>query len=156
MLVSCISVRCCHSCCAAGIRSRSRGARRPSLDCNSSPGIRAQGMPDDQAHPQPRAQKKKAHELIDHRLRNRPAFPARRFYDLLRALSGDRMFCHRHGRNASALSPTSRQRRGAKTTRRRRPLRRLAPKASIASRNPTFVTIAKRPSGGAGRAENCL
>src|SRR3974390_288898 len=58
---------------------------------------RAQGMPGAYLHPQPRVQKRKVHEhqspqvkpSIRHSLRNG-------FNGLLRALPGDRAFCHRH------------------------------------------------------------
>ena len=80
---------------------------------------------------------------------NNPAFPARRFYDLFRALSGDRAFCHRprcdaehrHQVNASVEAP--------------RPhgfvVRETGAFVCCAIRghripHPTFVTIAKRPS----------
>jgi len=83
-----------------------------------------------------------------------PAFPARWFYGFLRALLGDRAFLSPSSARCEASSPTWRQRRGVRTTRLRRPLpgtlRHWSAKAAIASRL-TSVTIAKRPSAGAGR-----
>ena len=49
-------------------------------------------MPGAQSHPQPRVQKRKAHELATTGPPNIPAFPARWFYGLLRDLLGDRAF----------------------------------------------------------------
>ena len=52
---------------------------------------RAQGMPGAQPHPQPCVRKVKAHKLKSPQVgRNIPAFPARWFYGLCRALPGDR------------------------------------------------------------------
>jgi hypothetical protein len=62
--------------------------------------------------------------------------------------------CHRHQRDTEVSSPTWRQRRGVKTTRLRRPHRRASSARadpSIAFQ-PTFVTIAIRPSCRAGTA----
>ena len=91
--------------------------------------------------------------------RKSPAFPARWCYDLFRALSGDRAFCHRRRRNARALSPTSRQHRGAKTTRLRRPLTRaFVPRTASVHRipHPTFRDDREAPLlSGTGRANRC-
>jgi hypothetical protein len=109
---------------------------------------RAQGMPDAQPHPRPHVQRKKHMSFSHHRSGRVTGTPCAMFYDLFRALSGDRAFLSPSlAAMREASSPTSRQRRGVKTTRLRRP--RLvrsscAPRASIASR-PTSVTIAKRP-----------
>jgi hypothetical protein len=69
-------------------------------------------------HPQPRVQKKKAHELVHHRycriirLSPRNGFTT---YSVLSPAIG--LSCHRRRLRCGASSPTSRQRRGAKTTR---------------------------------------
>ena len=66
-------------------------------------------MPGDQAHPQPRVQVKKAHELVTTGSPNIPAFPARWFYGFLRALSGDRALLSPSPADHSAnLMPASR------------------------------------------------
>jgi hypothetical protein len=70
------------------------------------------------------------------------------FNGVLRALPGDRAFLPPSPREM-IFREAWRQRRGARTTRllRTRPQRSsIAKAASIASRWPTFVTIAKRPS----------
>jgi hypothetical protein len=80
---------------------------------------------------------------------NIPAFPARWFYGFLRALPGDRAFLPPSSARCEASSPTWHQRRGARTTRLRRPRHAhssVARDASIASRAQRFVTTAKRPS----------
>jgi hypothetical protein len=106
-------------------------------------------MPGDQAHPQPRVQEKST-RVSHHRFAEHSGIPCARVYDLLRALSGDRLFVTVA---RETISQTSRQRRGAKTTRLRRPLlirSSVASKASIASR-PTFVTMANAPLPGGTR-----
>ena len=77
---------------------------------------------------------------------NTPAFPAQWLYGLLRALPGERLFCHRRcaGNQPHA---TCRQHRGVRTTRLRRTRQArtsIAPSASIASHR-TFVTMANAP-----------
>ena len=68
-------------------------------------------------------------------------------YDLFRALSGDRAFCHRPRATRSVVA-SSRQRRGAKTTRLRRPQHDAF--VSCITRvhripRPTLVTIREAP-----------
>jgi hypothetical protein len=91
-------------------------------------------------HPQPCVRKVRAHKLeVTTGTPNIPAFPARWFYGFLRALPGDRAFLSPSSARCRASSPTWRQRRGARTTRLRRPRlahSSLALTASIASRAP--------------------
>ena len=77
---------------------------------------------------------------------NTPAFPAQWLYGLLRALPGERLFCHRRCAGNQPHT-TCRQHRGVRTTRLRRTRQArtsIAPSASIASHR-TFVTIASAP-----------
>jgi hypothetical protein len=95
---------------------------------------------------------RKAHELVTTGTSHRPTFPARRFYDLLRALPGDRAFLPPSlpkGLPPGNLTPASgRQDHTASSS----------AKVSLVRRNPrvhriphpTFVTTAKRPSTGHG------
>ena len=54
------------------------------------PGIEGAGNAGRSMRPQPRVRNKKAHELVTTGSPKSPAFPARWFYGLLRALPGDR------------------------------------------------------------------
>jgi len=56
---------------------------------------RAQGMPDAQPHPRPHVQRKRHMSFSHHRSGRFTGTPCAMFYDLFRALSGDRAFCHR-------------------------------------------------------------
>jgi hypothetical protein len=86
-----------------------------------------------------------------------PAFPARWFYGFLRALPGDRAFLPPSSTRCEASSPTWRQRRGARTTRLRRPLwRRLVLVGAVGvHRIPrsTFVTTRNAPPDERGTGE---
>jgi hypothetical protein len=108
-----------------------------------------------QMHPQPRVQMKKAHERVATGSPEQPGIPCATVYGLLRALSGDRALCHRPRATRSVVA-SSRQRRGAKTTRLRRPLDARSSARACVRRipHPTFVTIAKRPSCGTGQLES--
>ena len=92
------------------------------------------------AHPQPRVQCKKAHELVTTGPPKHSGFScANGFNGFLRALSGDRLFVTIPGAMRKHRHQVERQRRGIKTTRLRRPLpvhSSRAPIASIASRAP--------------------
>src|SRR5437868_5564468 len=78
---------------------------------------------------------------------NTPAFPAQWLYGLLRALPGERLFCHRRRRDTSRPLDASTAASGPHDFAVRTQRVRLAPFASIASHR-TFVTIASRPSIG--------
>jgi hypothetical protein len=91
--------------------------------------------------------KVKAHALVRSH-RKHPAFPAQWFYGFLRALPGDRLFCHRHPRSFLRELDASVEASGPHdfavrscTIRQRRYQRPPHPA-------PTSVTIAKRPSVG--------
>jgi len=73
---------------------------------------------------------------------NTPAFPAQWLYSLLRALPGERLFCHRRPQEA-CFSRTWRQHRGVRTTRLRRTLHARSSATHSAS---TASHIATRPS----------
>ena len=106
-------------------------------------------MPDAQAHPQPHVQSKKAHELVTTGSPHIPAFPARLVLTVSFVLSPV------IGRFVT-VAPEKRQLLRSVTPASRRQDHTTSPsdllafvwrnKPSIASRSPTFVTIAKRPS----------
>jgi len=77
-----------------------------------------------------------------------PAFPAQWLYGLLRALPGERLFCHRRHAKTNLRNLTPAPRRQDHTTSpyasRAYVIARFASTAS----HRTFVTIAKRPSIG--------
>ena len=79
---------------------------------------------------------------------NNPAFPARRFYDLFRALPGDRAFLPPSPRNAQhcrdLISASRYQNHTASSSRAGAFVCCADPRPSHPA--PTFVTIAKRPS----------
>jgi hypothetical protein len=99
--------------------SHSRGTISPESCIGIVPRkSRAQGKPDAPHAPAASCAKIKSTRVSHHRSTGIPGLPCATVYDLLRALSGDRALCHRRLRN---VSQTSRQRRGVKTTRLRRP-----------------------------------
>jgi hypothetical protein len=104
-------------------------------------------------HPQPRVQVIKAHERSHYRFtgNTRPSL-RNGFNGFLRALPGDRALLSPSP--AEYLPPTWHQRRGVRTTRLRRPQKHRPSAQGLRSMlcvhripHPTFVTIAKRPSG---------
>ena len=106
-------------------------------------------MPDAQAHPQPRVQSRKAHELVTTGSPHIPAFPARVVLTVSFGLSP--VIGH-----FVTVAPEKRQLLRSVAPASRRQDHTTSPsdllafvwrnKPSIASRSPTFVTIAKRPS----------
>jgi hypothetical protein len=106
-------------------------------------------------HPQPRVRKLKAHERSHHRFTGttRPSL-RNGFNGLFRALPGDRAFLSPSPARLSAdLTPASRrQDHTILPSAGPRPRQKRSP-ASTASR-PASVTIAIRPSSGAGRRES--
>ena len=105
-------------------------------------------MPGDQAHPQPRVQVKKAHELVTTGSPNIPAFPARWFYGFLRALSGDRAFLSPSPVQCvsivTELIPASRHQDHTTSPSAPAPLVRRHQRVHRILR-PTFVTIGQTP-----------
>src|SRR6266436_10013488 len=103
------------------MRARDPAARCARVVREAFAQLRAQGMPGAQCARSLACKIDKAHEHSHHgHTGNHPAFPAQWFYGLLRALPGDRAFCHRHlriwrvttrlGSHASAnLTPASRR-----------------------------------------------
>jgi hypothetical protein len=121
---------------------------RPEFSRTSPSETEGAGNAGRSSHPQPRVQKVKAHELVTTGTPKHPAFPARRFYGLLRDLPGDRALLPPSPRNAKhccELTPASRRQdhtTSPSTT------RALVSRARRVHRtpHPPFVTTAKRPS----------
>jgi hypothetical protein len=99
------------------------------------------------------------HASRSHRFTGTPGLPCAMVLTVSFALSPvTGLFCHRRKRNAQALSPLERQRRGVRTTRLRRPRQHHSSSHAFARLTlprpshptPTFVTIASRPSFGVG------
>jgi hypothetical protein len=104
---------------------------------------------------------KKAHKQSHHRQGQIIRRFLRDWFTAYSALSpAIGLFVTVEGSDAQASSPTSRQRRGAKTTRLRRPQTgAFVRSAACVHRipHPTFVTIGQTPLlSGTGRAEKCF
>jgi hypothetical protein len=80
---------------------RKRGRRRPLREDAARPSREGAGKTGCALHPRSRVQKTNRTRTRAYRFSgSSPAFPAQWFYGLLRALLGDRLFCHHHLREA--------------------------------------------------------
>ena len=85
-----------------------------------------------------------------------PAFPARWFYGLLRALPGERLSCHRHLRDISRTFSASTAAPGPHDFAVREQLRSSLAAVTSTASHRAFVTIATRPSCRVRRAQHTL
>ena len=100
-------------------------------------------------HPRSRAQRHTRKRARAYRFSGgNPAFPAQWFYDLFRALPGDRLSCHRRLRIAASLTPASGCQDHTTSPYATARSSRTLPRPS--QPGPTFMTTAKRPSCGPG------
>jgi hypothetical protein len=135
----------------------SRGAMRPSCACIFRPETEGVGNAGCPLHPQPRARSVESTRVSHHEFTGTPGIPARDGVNgFLRALPGDRALLPpspprnlllenltpASGRQDHTASPSARVR--SRQQRRSRP----------SHPNPTFVTIAKRPSVWAGMGKD--
>jgi hypothetical protein len=100
-------------------------------------------------HPRSRAQRHTRKRARAYRFSGgNPAFPAQWFYDLFRALPGDRLSCHRRLRIAASLTPASGCQDHTTSPYATARSSRTLPRPP--QPGPTFMTTAKRPSCGPG------
>ena len=109
-------------------------------------------MPDARSHPQPRVRNKKAHEIVTTGPPKRSGTPcANGFNGFLRALLGEPGFLATIASGKTSANFTSASGCEDHTTSPSASCAFVSPRQSVHRiPRPTFVTIAKRPSGEAG------
>jgi hypothetical protein len=116
-------------------RVRSRGATRPSFCTSLAPKTEGAGNAGRSMRPQPRVRNKKAHELVTTGSPKQSGIPCAMVLTVSFALSlVTGLSCHHRPRDRSR---TWHQRRDARTTRLRRPHRRVRPRACDCTSRPT-------------------